>query len=79
MEYDGQLYLLAHDPGPSGGSRLRLRPSCLEEIEQYVLSWGIHPTVIEPAGLRQRLLNPTQGLWQRYRADPVFGPQQKAP
>ncbi|MCX6926597.1 MAG: WYL domain-containing protein, partial [Verrucomicrobia bacterium] len=25
---------------PGGGSHLRLRLSCLEEIEQYVLSWG---------------------------------------
>ena len=44
----------------------RLRLSCLEEIEQYVLSWGTHATVIEPVVLRERLGQTAEALWQRY-------------
>jgi len=51
---------------PGGGSRLRLRLSCLEEIEQWVLSWGTRATVIRPMELRDRLLKTTEELWQRY-------------
>jgi predicted DNA-binding transcriptional regulator YafY len=51
---------------PDGGSQLRLRLSCLEEIEQYVLSWGTHATVAEPAELRTRVLSTARELSQRY-------------
>jgi len=40
---------------PSGGSQLKLRLSCLEEIEQQVLSWGTHATVREPVELIERV------------------------
>src|ERR1035441_8809431 len=40
---------------PGGGSQVRLRLSCLEEIEQYVLSWGPHASVVGPRELRERL------------------------
>jgi predicted DNA-binding transcriptional regulator YafY len=51
---------------PDGRSQLRLRLSCLEEIEQYVLSWGTHATVAEPAELRTRVLSTALELSQRY-------------
>ena len=51
---------------PDGRSQLRLRLSCLEEIEQYVLSWGTHATVAEPAELRTRVLSTARELSQRY-------------
>ena len=51
---------------PGGGSQLRLRLSCLEEIEQYVMSWGRHATVVEPGELRERLLKTSEELVQRY-------------
>ena len=51
---------------PSGGSQLRLRLSCLEEIEQYVLSWGSHATVMEPVELRERLVATAQAIVARY-------------
>jgi predicted DNA-binding transcriptional regulator YafY len=51
---------------PGGGSQLRLRLSCLEEIEQYVLSWGAHATVIGPGELRRRLFQTTEELRRRY-------------
>ena len=52
---------------PGGGSRLLLRLSCLEEIEQYVLSWGARATVIEPQELRERVGKVARELAERYR------------
>lgn len=49
-----------------GGSRLRLRLSCLEEIEQYVLSWGAHATVVGPQELRERVARTARAVAQRY-------------
>lgn len=51
---------------PGGGSRLRLRLGCLEEIEQYVLSWGTRATVIGPEELRQRLARVAREVAGRY-------------
>jgi predicted DNA-binding transcriptional regulator YafY len=51
---------------PGGGSHLRMRLSCLEEIEQWVLSWGTRATVLQPTALRERLFKTTEELWQRY-------------
>jgi len=51
---------------PDGRSQLRLRLSCLEEIEQYVLSWGTHATVVEPRELVQRVAATTRNLAARY-------------
>lgn len=51
---------------PGGGSHLRMRLSCLEEIEQWVLSWGTHATVLQPVELRERMFKITEDLWQRY-------------
>ena len=50
---------------PGGGSHLQMRLSCLDEIEQWVLSWGTRATVIRPAELRDRLFKTTEELWQR--------------
>ena len=57
---------------PEGGSQLRLRLSCLEEIEQYVLSWGAHASVSEPRELRERLGKVARELAARY-ADAGMG------
>ena len=56
---------------PGGGSQLRLRLGCLEEIEQYVLSWGAHATVIEPLELRRRVGTTARALADRYRESGV--------
>ena len=39
---------------PDGGARLTMRLTSLEEIERWVLSWGVHARVVEPAALRDR-------------------------
>ena len=40
---------------PGGGSRLKMRLNSLEEIERWVLSWGVHASVVAPAALRERV------------------------
>jgi len=52
---------------PDGRSQLRLRLSGLEEIEQYVLSWGTHATVAEPRELVQRVATTARNLAARYQ------------
>lgn len=54
---------------PGGGACLRLRLSGLEEIEQSVLSWGTHATVLGPEALRERLGAVTRELAHRYAAE----------
>lgn len=51
---------------PGGGSHLKMRLSCLEEIEQWVLSWGTRATVISPHALVARIEKVTADLNQRY-------------
>ena len=51
---------------PEGGSQLRLRLGCLEEIEQYVLSWGTHASVVGPPELRERVGKVVRELAGRY-------------
>jgi predicted DNA-binding transcriptional regulator YafY len=52
-----------------GGSRLPLRLSCLEEIEQYVLSWGTHASVVGPRELIERVARTAREVAERYRRD----------
>jgi predicted DNA-binding transcriptional regulator YafY len=51
---------------PGGGSHLRLRLSCLEEIEQYVLSWGAHASVVGPQELVERVARTARIMVKRY-------------
>lgn len=51
---------------PGGGSHLRMRLSCLEEIEQWVLSWGTRATVLHPQALRERVGKIAETLMARY-------------
>ena len=51
---------------PGGGSELRMRLSGLEEIEQYVLSWGTHATVVGPQELRERVARVAREMAKRY-------------
>ena len=49
-----------------GGSQLRMRLSALEEIEQYVLSWGTHARVVGPPELRERVVRVAAEIVKRY-------------
>lgn len=54
-----------------GASRFRVRVSCLEEIERWILSWGTHANVISPVALTERLANSARALCLRYSAKPT--------
>ena len=51
---------------PNGSSRLRMRLNNIEEMEQWVLSWGLHATVVRPAELANRIRQTVAGLATRY-------------
>lgn len=51
---------------PGGGCHLKLRLSCLEEIEQWVLSWGSRATVLRPNALAERVAQTARELAERY-------------
>ena len=54
---------------PDGGSELRLRLSCLEEIEQHVLGWGAHATIVGPQALRDHMGRVGQDMVSKYGED----------
>ena len=51
---------------PDGASRLRMKLTSLDEIERWVLSWGIHATVLEPPELRERIRKTATAVAARY-------------
>lgn len=51
---------------PGGGCHLQMRLSCLEEIEQWVLSWGTRATVLRPNALAERVAQTARELATRY-------------
>jgi predicted DNA-binding transcriptional regulator YafY len=51
---------------PEGGLTLRMRLNSLEEIERWVLSWGTHAKVVEPAALRERVRKTAAAVAGRY-------------
>jgi len=51
---------------PSGGCQLQMRLDCLEEIEQWVLSWGTRATVLRPQVLANRVASTARELAARY-------------
>lgn len=51
---------------PGGGSRLAVRLGCLDEIEEWVLRWGSHATVLRPQELGERIAKTARDLAQRY-------------
>jgi predicted DNA-binding transcriptional regulator YafY len=53
---------------PKGRLRVRLTLSSLEEVEQWILSFGAHATVIEPKELRERVGRIGNELAERYAA-----------
>jgi proteasome accessory factor B len=51
---------------PDGTSRLSMRLNNIEEMEQWVLSWGLHATVARPMELVKRLRQTIAGLTRLY-------------
>ena len=52
---------------PGRQLRLRLRLNSIHEAERWVLSWGVHATVIRPQALANRLCATAEALRLRYR------------
>ena len=53
---------------PGRQIRLRLRLNSIEEAERWVLSWGMHATVVRPHTLAARICKTAAGLQERYEA-----------
>ncbi len=51
---------------PDGGLTLKMRLTSLEEIERWVLSWGVHATVVAPPALRDRVRKAAAAVAGRY-------------
>jgi len=51
---------------PGGSMRVSLHLDSLEEVEQWVLSWGCHATVIRPKTLVDRVQAAARGILDRY-------------
>lgn len=51
---------------PSGGMRLSMRLSSLEEADRWVLNWGTHATVVRPQALVERIRATAKELSDRY-------------
>jgi predicted DNA-binding transcriptional regulator YafY len=52
---------------PDGGLVVKMTLNNLEEVEKWVLSFGKHATVIEPAALRERVGRIGKALAKRYQ------------
>jgi proteasome accessory factor B len=52
---------------PDGSCQLRLHLSSLEEIEGWILSFGIHAKVLHPAVLTERIAQTAASLAEKYR------------
>lgn len=63
---------------PSGCSRLRLRLDSIEEMERWILSWGIHATVVRPQRLVDRLTETAKALAARYDTVAASPPRHEA-
>ncbi len=51
---------------PNGCAHVRMRLSSLDEIERWVLNWGIHAMVVRPMQLRERIGATARALAERY-------------
>jgi proteasome accessory factor B len=51
---------------PDGWSRMRMRLDGVEEVERWVLTWGLHATVVRPRALAARLRKIGEGLVRKY-------------
>ncbi len=51
---------------PKGVLRLTLRLNNIEEVEKWVMGFGLHATVVRPKLLRERIRNTSVKLAARY-------------
>jgi proteasome accessory factor B len=58
---------------PGNGSQLQLRLNSLDEVERWILSWGVHATVLRPLALQARLSQTLSELTARYPGESSTG------
>jgi predicted DNA-binding transcriptional regulator YafY len=58
---------------PGSGSQLQMRLTSLDEVERWILSWGIHATVLRPRLLQARLRQTLEELTNRYTTESTCG------
>lgn len=51
---------------PGGGMRISFRLNSLEEIQQWVMSWGAHAMVVRPQALADRVVASAVAIQKRY-------------
>jgi proteasome accessory factor B len=54
-------------PGRGGGIELSLTLANLEEVERWILSWGIHAQVLAPAELKRQIRKTISDMSAKYR------------
>jgi len=62
---------------PSGGLRLTMSVGDLEPLVRWVLQWGRHARVIEPAELAQRIFDELRGTLANYRSPVTKGSRRR--
>src|SRR5262249_4632764 len=55
---------------PGGGVRIVFYLDNLEEVQTWVMSWGVHATVVRPKALADRVLAAAQGIVRHYVQTP---------
>jgi predicted DNA-binding transcriptional regulator YafY len=52
---------------PDGRARLELRLNSIEEIERWVMSMGVHATIVKPKILAERIVKNIIALSDKYQ------------
>jgi predicted DNA-binding transcriptional regulator YafY len=51
---------------PNGGIELSLRLADLEEVERWILSWGVHAVALEPSELVESIRTTAKRVNEQY-------------
>lgn len=65
-------YVAAMDETPDGGLLVTLTVEREAEVLPWLLSWGAHAHVLEPASLQHRLAREAERIAARYRSSPTL-------
>lgn len=57
-------------PLPGGGAEMTLEVGIAPDLENWILGWGSHAVVLEPAGLRDQIASTARAMALQYRQSP---------
>jgi proteasome accessory factor B len=60
---------------PDGSVIAQFELSSFEEVAAWILSWGPHAQVLQPAELRQRVVSALRGALAQYEPPPQPAPR----